>query len=89
MIPKEMKYNLYYGDVRGDVLPPPHGSINDTKRNSTQSTRITLALQRNEKVTKPLFTSICYNNMWYQCQTTMLVSEEENMTHVKHKEQNR
>ena len=24
MIPKEMKYNLHYGDVRGDVLPPPH-----------------------------------------------------------------
>ena len=26
MIPKEMKYNLYYGKVRGDVLPPPHGT---------------------------------------------------------------
>ena len=26
MIPKEMKYNLHYGDVRGDVLPPPHGT---------------------------------------------------------------
>ena len=26
MIPKEMKYNLPYGDVRGDVLPPPHGT---------------------------------------------------------------
>ena len=25
MIPKEMKYNLHYGEVRGDVLPPPHG----------------------------------------------------------------
>ena len=25
-IPKEMKYNLHYGDVRGDVLPPPHGT---------------------------------------------------------------
>ena len=24
MIPKEMKYNLHYGKVRGDVLPPPH-----------------------------------------------------------------
>ena len=20
-----MKYNLHYGDVRGDVVPPPHG----------------------------------------------------------------
>ena len=24
MIPKEIKYNLHYGDVRGDVLLPPH-----------------------------------------------------------------
>ena len=26
MIPKEMKYYLHYDDVRGDVLPPPHGT---------------------------------------------------------------
>ena len=26
MIPKEMKYYLYYGDVWGNVLPPPHGT---------------------------------------------------------------
>ena len=26
MIPKVMKYNLHYGDVWGDVLPPPHGT---------------------------------------------------------------
>ena len=26
MIPKEMKYNLHYDDVRVDVLPPPHGT---------------------------------------------------------------
>ena len=26
MIPKEMKYNLHYGDVRGDVLSPPNGN---------------------------------------------------------------
>ena len=25
MIPKEMEYNLHYGDVRGDILPPPQG----------------------------------------------------------------
>ena len=25
LIQKEMKYNLHYGDVRGDILPPPHG----------------------------------------------------------------
>ena len=25
-IPKEMKYELHYGDVRGGVLPPPHGT---------------------------------------------------------------
>ena len=24
--PKEMKYNLHYGKVRGDILPPPHGT---------------------------------------------------------------
>ena len=27
MIPKEMKYNLLYGEVRGDVLRPPRGTI--------------------------------------------------------------
>ena len=26
MIPKEIKYNLHYDDVRGDVLQPPHGT---------------------------------------------------------------
>ena len=26
MIPKEIKYNLYYDDVRGDFLRPPHGT---------------------------------------------------------------
>ena len=26
MIPKQMKYNLHYGDVRGDVVPPPLGT---------------------------------------------------------------
>ena len=26
MIPKEMKYNLYYSKVRGDVLPPTYGT---------------------------------------------------------------
>ena len=26
MIPKEMIYNLHYGKVRGDILPPPHGT---------------------------------------------------------------
>ena len=26
MIPKEKKYNLHYGDVRGDVLPLSHGT---------------------------------------------------------------
>ena len=33
MTPKEMKYNLHYGDVL-DVLPPPHGtntSCSETK----------------------------------------------------------
>ena len=27
MIPKETKYNLHYGEVRGDILRPPHGTI--------------------------------------------------------------
>ena len=26
MILKEMKYNLHYGDVQEDVLPPPNGT---------------------------------------------------------------
>ena len=26
MIPKEIKYNLFYDDVRGDFLRPPHGT---------------------------------------------------------------
>ena len=26
MIPKEMKNDLHYGDVQGDVLPPSHGT---------------------------------------------------------------
>ena len=26
MIPKEVKYNLHYDDVRGDFLRPPHGT---------------------------------------------------------------
>ena len=26
MISMETKYNLHYGKVRGDILPPPHGT---------------------------------------------------------------
>ena len=26
MIPKEMKYNLHYDKVGGDILPLPHGT---------------------------------------------------------------
>ena len=26
MIPKEIKYNMHYDDVRGDFLRPPHGT---------------------------------------------------------------
>ena len=29
--PKEMKYNLHYGEVRRDVLSPPHGTITKVK----------------------------------------------------------
>ena len=31
MIPKEMKYNMHYGKVRGDVLRSPHDT--NTKSN--------------------------------------------------------
>ena len=27
LIPKELKYNLHYGKVRGDVLPPLQGTM--------------------------------------------------------------
>ena len=30
VIPKEIKYNLHYDNVRGDFLRPPHGSTPDT-----------------------------------------------------------
>ena len=30
MIPKEIKYNLHYDDVRGDFLRPPHGTTQTT-----------------------------------------------------------
>ena len=30
MIPKEIKYNLHYDDVRGDFLRPPHGTTSAT-----------------------------------------------------------
>ena len=29
MIPKEIKYNLHYDDVRGDFLRPPHVKLLD------------------------------------------------------------
>ena len=30
MISKEIKYNLFYYDVRGDFLRPPHGTTQAT-----------------------------------------------------------
>ena len=30
MIPKEIKYNLHFDDVRGDILRPPHGTKSAT-----------------------------------------------------------
>ena len=30
MIPKDIKYNLHYDDVRGDFLQPPHGTTQTT-----------------------------------------------------------
>ena len=32
MLPKEMKYNLYYGEVWRDVLPPPQCSKINVKK---------------------------------------------------------
>ena len=31
MIPKDMKYNLPYDDVRGDFLRPPYGTTSATE----------------------------------------------------------
>ena len=45
MISKEMKYNLHYGDVRGDILPPPHATV---------ATFSTLAYDLEVKVTEIL-----------------------------------
>ena len=37
MIPKEIKYNLLYGDVQGDFLRPPHGTTPATvEQNKSQ-----------------------------------------------------
>ena len=37
MIPKEIKYNLHYDDVRGDFLRPPPGTAPDTvEKNKSQ-----------------------------------------------------
>ena len=30
MNPKEIKYNLHYDDVQGDILRPPHGTTQAT-----------------------------------------------------------
>ena len=35
MIPKEMKYNLHYDDVRGNILRPPHGTTPATSKSYT------------------------------------------------------
>ena len=43
MIPKEMKYNLHYGNIRGDFLPPPHGT------NTTMCTTENTEAQRKKK----------------------------------------
>ena len=40
MIPKEMKYNLHYGEVRGDVVPPPYGT--NTSKALLQLANVTL-----------------------------------------------
>ena len=31
---RNYKYNLYYGEVRGDVLRPPHGLIREKDKHS-------------------------------------------------------
>ena len=40
MIPKDMKYNLHCGEVRGNILPPSHGtntSCSEVKYKSKRS----------------------------------------------------
>ena len=67
MIPKEMEYNLHYGDVRGDVPLPPHGTntscsvvkINVKKISMTRSiTNVT------NWIDKSLLQSCCKNNFY-------------------------
>ena len=39
MVPNEMKYNLNYGDVRGDVLPQPQENHRRTSKEELQLRR--------------------------------------------------
>ena len=54
MILKEMKYNLHYGDVRGDVLPP---SFSPELRNYFE-TYLNTILGQCKEMTKILITLI-------------------------------
>ena len=47
MIPKEMKYNPYYGDVQEDGLPPPH----DTNTSCSKISVKKIAFENKEHTT--------------------------------------
>ena len=51
MIPKEIKYNLHYDDVRGDFLRPPHGTTPATVEYNKVK-KDCLWKQRTRKITK-------------------------------------
>ena len=45
MIPKEIKYNLHYDDVRGDILRPPQGTTPVKGEAITESLKLVLLVQ--------------------------------------------
>ena len=52
MIPREMKYNLLYGKVRGDVLPPAHGTNTSCSVAKYTSKRLPLAIKNTLRIRK-------------------------------------
>ena len=54
MIPKKIKYNLYYDDVRRDFLRPPHGTtpatveLNNSQKGLPLETKNTLSHEKSE-----------------------------------------
>ena len=64
MILKEMKYNLHYGNVRGDVLPPPRGT--NTSYSVVKPSKYLLSIFNNPSkyldVKLKAMTSICFSS---------------------------